>query len=276
MYAARQLGVPFSFVGHANDLFQRRRLLRTKLRRAAFVSCISEWHRALYQSIEPARDAQYHVIRCGVGTDTYAPRATDDATAPTLNVLTVCRLVEKKGVDTLIRALADAGTRHRLDWRLTIAGDGPQRDELRQLARSLDCGARIEWLGAVDNTRVPALLAAADVFALPCRVDRNGDRDGIPVAMIEAMACGVPVVAGDLPAIRELIRHDDTGLLVDGADAAQTADALGRLASSPTDRRRLGDAGWRWVVAEFSLATNIDRLERALTDAVKAANVTAP
>ena len=82
MYAARQLGMPFSFVGHANDLFQRRRLLAKKLRRAAFVSCISEWHRALYQSIEPDRDAEFHVIRCGVDADAYLPRARRRRTSP--------------------------------------------------------------------------------------------------------------------------------------------------------------------------------------------------
>jgi glycosyltransferase involved in cell wall biosynthesis len=111
-------------------------------------------------------------------------------------------------------------------------------------------------------------MAAADVFAMPCRVDRNGDRDGIPVAMIEAMACGVPVVAGDLPAVRELVRHDETGWLVDGTAPAQTADALARLANDPAERRRLGDAGRRRVIEEFSLAANVDRLEACLREAM--------
>ena len=268
MYAARQLGATFSFVGHANDLFQRRRLLGTKLRRAAFVSCISEWHKDLYRSIEPSRDGAYRVIRCGVDADAGSPRSGAAPSVPTLRVLTVCRLVEKKGVDTLIRALANTGTQHRIDWRLTVAGDGPQREELQQLARSLSVAARVEFLGAVDNTSVPALLSAADVFALPCRVDRNGDRDGIPVALIEAMAAGVPVVAGELPAITELVRDDDTGLLVDAATPAPTAAALARLATRPADRHRLGQSGRRWVAEEFSLSTNIDRLERALTDSL--------
>ena len=269
MYAARQLGVRFSFVGHANDLFQRRRLLSLKLRRAAFVSCISEWHRDLYRSIEPSGDGRYRVIRCGVDAGAYTPVAGSNGTGPSFKVITVCRLVEKKGVDTLVRALADAGERHRIDWRLTVAGDGPQREELRQLAQSLGCASRVQWLGAVDNGRVPSLMSAADVFAMPCRVDRNGDRDGIPVAMIEAMACGVPVVAGDLPAVRELVRHDETGWLVDGTAPAQTADALARLANDPSERRRLGDAGRRRVVEEFSLAANVDRLEACLREAMK-------
>jgi colanic acid/amylovoran biosynthesis glycosyltransferase len=270
MYAARQLGVTFSFVGHANDLFQRRRLLGKKLRRAAFVSCISEWHRDLYRSVEPARDGAYRVIRCGVDAEAYVPGAEGERDGSPLHVLTVCRLVEKKGVDTLIRALADVRTRHGISWRLTIAGDGPQRDDLVALARLLKCDDHIHWLGGVDNTRVPSLMNAADVFAMPCRVDRNGDRDGIPVAMIEAMACGMPVVAGDLPAIRELVRDRETGRLVDGANATATADALVHLANDKLERRRLGDAGRQRVLEEFSLATNVDRLEAALRDAVAA------
>ena len=268
MYASRQLGVTFSFVGHANDLFQRRRLLAKKLRRAAFVSCISDWHRALYRSIEPSFSDHYRIIRCGVDADGSAPRPGDASPRPTLNVLTLCRLVEKKGVDTLIRAVAAAVADHAVPCHLTIAGDGPQREELQQLTRTLAADAYVTFLGAVDNTRVPALMAAADVFAMPCRVDRNGDRDGIPVAMIEAMACGVPVVAGDLPAIQELVRDNDTGLVVDANTPAATTAALVRLFSRPADRHRLGESGRRWVAEEFSLSTNIDRLERALTDSL--------
>ncbi|HMO25016.1 MAG TPA: glycosyltransferase, partial [Tepidisphaeraceae bacterium] len=125
MYAATQLGIPFSFTGHANDLFHRRALLKRKLARAKFVACISEWHRALYRSVCDRPAEQYPVIRCGVDTSEFAPRQRASSDGP-MKVLTVGRLVEKKGIDTLVRAL------HALDptrtrWSLTIAGDGPQR-----------------------------------------------------------------------------------------------------------------------------------------------------
>lgn len=264
MYAARQLGVPFSFTGHANDLFRRRALLRRKLARAAFVACISEWHRDLYRSIRPDPAGKYRVVRCGVDVASWAPReASRSSEGGPIRVLTVCRLVEKKGIDTLLRGLAESRSRHGIDARLVVAGDGPLRARLKSLARELGCGDRVEWLGDVDNDRVRRLMDEADLFALPCRPDAEGDRDGIPVALMEAMACGLPVVAGDLPAVRELVRDGETGLLISGADPDALAGHLARLANEPGLRARLGEAGRARVEAEFSLEANVSRLEEA-------------
>jgi colanic acid/amylovoran biosynthesis glycosyltransferase len=270
MYAAAQLGIGFSFTGHANDLFQRRALLKRKLERARFVACISQWHRAMYSSIEPGRAERYRLIRCGVDTQAWQAqdrRAHVDMRDDPLRVLSVCRLVEKKGIDTLIRAvsLARGGG---LACRLTIAGDGPDAAWLRGLAHELGAASQIEWLGAVDNERVRQLLAEVDIFALPCRTDSHDDRDGIPVVLMEAMACGVPVVSGDLPAIRELIEHDRNGLLVEGADAQTLAGMLHRLAEDSALRRRLGAAGRCRVEEEFSLDLNVGRLEEALLQSI--------
>ncbi len=268
MYAARQLGIPFSFTGHANDLFQRRALLSRKLERAAFVACISEWHRDFYREIRQGGDERYPVIRCGVDVASWTPKADTGREIPpgeTLHVLTVCRLVEKKGVDTLIRGLAMMSAETKRRWRLTVAGDGPERARLEALATELACFDSIDWLGAVGNERVRELFSKADVFALPCREDSHGDRDGIPVVLMEAMACGVPVLAGDLPAIRELVVNNSTGLLVPGDQPQQVALDLGRLANDPSLRARLALEGRRHVENEFSLHTNLARLRRQIT-----------
>ncbi len=261
MYAAMQLGIPFSFTGHANDLFQRRALLGRKLERARFVACISRWHRAFYSEIDGRDPDRYVVVRCGVDVTEWLPRDPGRAVGQTFRVLTVCRLVEKKGTDTLIEALHELGERVHASWELTVAGDGPDRDRLRALARRLGCEGSIRWLGSVDNSRVRELLAQADVLALPCRTDSSGDRDGIPVVLMEAMACGVPVVAGDLPAIRELVDGREAGLLVPGAKPTILADALARLRSDPSLRRSLSVGGRTVVEDEFSLAENVSRLE---------------
>ncbi|MEM8875463.1 MAG: glycosyltransferase family 4 protein [Planctomycetota bacterium] len=250
MYAAARIGIPWSFTGHANDLFQRRSLLRRKLQRASFVNCISEWHRAFYESVHPGGD--YRIIRCGVSVDDALPRP-----AFSRKCVTLCRLVAKKGVDTLIQALPEG-------WTLTVAGDGPQRAELEGLADE-----RVTFLGSVNNEDVPRLMAEHDVFALPCREDENGDRDGIPVVLMEAMAAGVPVISGDLPAIRELVAHDQAGLLVTGID--ETTAALRKLEGS-AERERLGNAGRQRVRDEFSLDANLDRIESALREAQQKAH----
>ena len=181
-----------------------------------------------------------------------------------MQLLTVCRLVEKKGVDTLIAALVDLRDRHGINCRLTVAGDGPDRNRLTELSKQLHCADEIEWLGAVENERVLELLGRADVFALPCRVDSRGDRDGIPVVLMEAMAAGVTVISGDLPAIRELIQNGSSGLLVNGQDATALADQLANVARDSDLRSRLAQAGRARVGEEFSLDLNIDRLEQLL------------
>jgi glycosyltransferase involved in cell wall biosynthesis len=262
MYAAAQLGLPFSFTGHANDLFQRRSLLGLKLRRAAFVACISEWHRELYSAVAPADGGRRPVVRCGVDTRAWTPRTE----GPPGTLLFVGRLVEKKGLDTLIRALA------RMEaplYRLRVVGDGPMRGSWETLAQDLGVAPRIEWLGARGNADVLRELRAAELFVLPCRPDAAGDRDGLPVVLMEAMAAGVPVVAGDLPAIRELVEDGVTGRLVPGGDVGRLAETLAELAGDPAGRERLSRAGRARVCAEFSMEANAARLAKALREATR-------
>lgn len=263
MYAAEQLGIPFSFTGHANDLFQRRALLKRKLQRASFVACISQWHRGLYQSILTRDDAAYPIIRCGVDVDGWAPTQAGDPASIT-TVLTVCRLVPKKGIDTLVQAISELNRDHPARWRLVVAGDGPERKALEQLVSQAGSAENIQWEGAVDSERVRELMQSADIFALPCRTDDAGDRDGIPVVLMEAMACGLPVVAGDLDSIRELVIAGKTGLLVPGDDATAVAQALQSLSDQPALRQQLAGAGREHVAKEFSKDVNVQRIEDAL------------
>ncbi len=260
MYAAMKMQIPFSFTGHANDLFQRRVLLKRKLQRAKFVSCISEEHRKLYNSIHRRSDTDYPVIRCGVDVESFT-HLTETAKRHPRTILTVCRLVEKKGVDTLIRAFSQL---QNADIQLVIAGDGPQRHQLEKIVSETRATDRVKFLGAVSNDHVRELLQASDIFALPCRVDQNGDKDGIPVVLMEAMACGLPVVTGDLPAIRELVLGQQTGLLVDGQRVEETTAALQNLLNNPALANQLGQAGRSRVMDEFSLTQNVTRLENAI------------
>ena len=261
MYAARAMRASFSFTGHANDLFQRRALLRRKLERAAFVACISEWHRELYRSIHAG--GRYEVIRCGVPVEDYGPPPMP-ALGGLIRVLTVARLVEKKGIDTLIRSVADVP-----QARLTVAGDGPQRDALERLAAEVG-GGRVAFLGPVDPSAVADLLREHDAFALPCRPSSDGDRDGIPVALMEAMAGSLPVLAGDLPAVRELVADGETGRLVPCGDVtampAAVAAILREWSRDAVARRVLGEAGRGRVVEEFGLGVNVGRLEAAFRE----------
>jgi glycosyltransferase involved in cell wall biosynthesis len=266
MYAAMHLGLPFSFTGHANDLFQRRALLKKKLNRAAFVACISQWHHEFYKCAgSAAPDSHLVVIRCGVPVEDWLPAdrpVRRVLPADPIQVLTVCRLVEKKGVDTLLRGLQQFQARTGQSWRLTIGGDGPDAQKLKDLATELGVSGSCLFLGAVRNDRVRELLGQSDYFALACHTDSRGDRDGIPVVLMEAMACGVPVISGDLPAIRELIIPGESGLLIDGNRPCELTDAIDRLERDESLRVHLAEGGRARVQAEFSLQENVTRLER--------------
>ncbi|MEM9165719.1 MAG: glycosyltransferase family 4 protein [Planctomycetota bacterium] len=262
MHCARQLGVGFSFTGHANDLFRERTLLEQKLRRAEFVSCISGWHRAWYREVESVADRRAPIIRCGVPTDHFKPGSSPD---PKL-IAAVGRLVEKKGFATLIEAcgmLRDKG----IVFRCEIVGDGPEAPALGAQIERLGLVGLVGLIGARPNEQVLALVRRAAVFCLPCQDDRDGDRDGIPVALMEAMACGVATVSGDLPAIRELIDDGETGRLVPPGDAQALAEVLESLLRDPASRSDLGARSRAWIEQEFSLDTNAQRLADAFEQA---------
>lgn len=255
MHCAIALGVPFSFTGHAADLFRDRSALKTKLKRAAFVSCISHWHRAFYNELVPRSDAAYPVIRCGVDVDRFSP--TEGATRQ--GMLTVGRLVRKKGFDLLIQAMADCND----DSMLTIVGDGPERASLQKQIDASNLTDRVKLVGAKANHEVRALMQRSACFVLPCRIAEDGDRDGIPVVLMEAMATGLAVVSGDLPTIRELVEHEKTGMMFEPGDVQGLSSVIRRLQTDQAMMDRLAHAGRQRVAEEFSLSVNLDRLTRA-------------
>ncbi len=255
MHCAEALGVPFSFTGHAADLFRDRSALKTKLKRAAFVACISHWHRAFYNELVPRHDNDYPVIRCGVDVEQFKPIAD----RPRASLLTVGRLVRKKGFDLLIDAMAKC--RNKL--QLTIVGDGPEHGALQQQIARLRLDGRVVLVGAKANHEVRAMMQQAAGFVLPCRFAEDGDRDGIPVVLMEAMASGMAVISGDLPTIRELVEHEQTGLMVEPGDVDALAGAIDLLASDTTSAQRLAAAGRQRVVEEFSQSVNLARLMAA-------------
>ncbi len=260
MSCAAALGVPFSFTGHAADLFRDRSALRTKLEQAAFIACISHWHRTFYRSVLPGlTDAQLPVVRCGVDLADFAPVA--QVAEPRL--LAVGRLVAKKGFDVLIRALATLPA----DTTLTLVGDGPEDASLRSLAVEMGVDSQITFAGALPNDAVRDLMADAAVFVLPCQEAADGDRDGIPVVLMEAMARGVCVVSGDLETIRELVADKIGGVMVCPGAVDELSDALAGLLADPDQRQRLASAGRDRVAEEFSLEVNLDRLQAAFANA---------
>lgn len=264
MYAAMQCRIPFSFTGHGADVFRDRSLLKQKLSRAIQVMCISDWHRAVYQRIHERLASEYPLVRCGVDTNAFRPdlraelSGVDEQQSSPM-ILTVARLVPKKGVHLLVQALSCL-QRAGLKFRAVIAGAGPELERVQTLARQLGLSGCIEWMGAITHADVTALMREADVFVLPCVIAPDGDRDGIPVVLMEAMAAGVPCVSSDFSAVRELIEDGISGRLVAPADVKGFARAIKSLMFDSEQRTTIRLNAFERVQSEFSTDLNARRL----------------
>ena len=174
----------------------------------------------------------------------------------------VARAVEKKGLDTLLDALALLPP--GLHWRLVHIGAGARLRKLKRRARRLGLDGRIAWQGARPQQTVLAALRAADLFVLPSRVARDGDRDGLPNVLMEAQSQRLAVVANRVAGIPELVRDGETGVLLPPGDPAALARAIEQLARDPALRGRLGSAAETRVRAHFDSAAWLDQLAARL------------
>jgi glycosyltransferase involved in cell wall biosynthesis len=266
--AATLLDIPFSFTGHANDLFERRAALRAKLADAAFVVCISTFHRDLYLR-EGAPPDRLHVLHLGTDVERFALVEPGDPSPP--RILAAGRLVPKKGFPVLVDACALLAERGR-EFRAVIAGSGPQLDALRARVRERGVADRVEIPGEpVLQDALPGFLGGGSVFCLPCVRDPAGDMDGLPLVLAEAMASGLPVVSTRLAGVPDLVRSEQTGLLVEPGDPRALADALDRLLRDDALRRRLAAAGRAFVRAHFDERWFLDALAERIRAAAPSA-----
>lgn len=223
------------------------------------------WRRVLLAAgVAEPRVAVHHMgIDIGAWPRREPNGGTGEPVDAPLRVLTICRFVEKKGLRYAIDAFARFA-RDRTDAEYRIVGDGPLADELA--ARAARQGpARIRIEGPVDAAGVRRALAGADVFLLPSVTADDGDREGIPVVLMEAMAAGVTVVSSVHSGIPELVEHEVTGLLAAERDVEALADSLRRLQDDPALRARLATAARESVADGF----DVDRLNDVLVDRLR-------
>jgi glycosyltransferase involved in cell wall biosynthesis len=259
--AADCLGLPFSFTGHANDLYTNPGRLQAKIAAARFVAtCTGHNERHLRglcdawgdPSVAPAKVRRvYH----GVDLERFSPRARAAGPVDASRLVTVTRLKEKKGFPWLLEALAMLKAQGR-SFTLDVYGEGDQRRAIEERVRALALGDRVTLHGSIGHDRIPDVLAGAGIFVLPCVVLANQDRDGIPNTILEALAAGVPVVSTAISGIPEAVRDGETGLLVPERDAASLAGALARLLDDAALRERFSRQGRALVEEMFSIAAS--------------------
>lgn len=261
----RLLDRPFGFTSHAHDIFVNRQLLQRKLEDSALAVTISQHNVEWFdRHVSPHANRKLQVVHCGVdlGRIDWRPDGRSDDL-----IMATGRLQPIKGFDTLIRALAIL-RRGGVRFRCRIIGDGPLRSELSALVRSLDLEGHVELAGAQPQEVVQASLAEAAVFALPSQIAADGGRDGIPVALMEAMASGCPVVSCLTSGIPELVADDENGLLVRERDPQALSDALRRLLADAALRRRLSTSARQRIEERFDARKEAAQLHRLMTKAV--------
>ena len=267
---ARRLGVPLATTLHGFDVSRRRRSLLLSFR-PALVHAVLGWRglvrdgalflgvsQAVVQAARargvPAARLERHAI--GVDLDRLQPLGSPE---PGL-IVHVGRLVEKKGAALLLDALAVLADRAP-HARLAIVGEGPLRRRLHARVAQLGLGARVTFLGALGHAETLDWLARAAVVAVPSRVARNGDAEGLPTVLLEAAALGRAIVATDTCGVAEAVQDEVSALLVPPGNVERLADALSRVLGDARLAARLGAAARRQVEKDYALADQIERLE---------------
>ena len=266
MYAAPMAGIGFSVQAHANDLFERGWLLKKKVARSAFFATISEFNQRFLENLD-ADSKKIKIIRCGVDQG-WQPPAKPTQKNEIFTIGTVGRLVEKKGIDTLIDAIAKLVKDDRKVC-LKIAGNGPLESALKNQAASLGIpDESVQFVGALPHDQVAEFISGLDVVVLPCKKDSNGDMDGIPVVLMEAMLCQIPVISTELSGIPELVVNNISGLTISPDNDIELTRAISQLMDSPDTRLRLISGGKQRVEDEFLLNKNVAKLIKLIQTSI--------
>jgi glycosyltransferase involved in cell wall biosynthesis len=265
MYASKLAGIGFSVTAHANDIFERGYLIKAKVERAEFFATISEFNRSYLIKNKKANPDKVKVIRCGVDLDEFTIESEPQARRNNKLVIgTLGRLVEKKGIDTLIKSLKYLD-HSEFEYELNIAGDGPLENELKQLIDENKIKMPINFVGALSHEEVPNYLKSLDVFVLACKKDSNGDMDGIPVVLMEAMVLGVPVISTQLSGIPELVIDKLSGRIVQPNSELELAKAIRELAVDESLINNVIQGAQDKVKKEFSLMGNAEILSELIS-----------
>jgi len=261
-YGAHLSGRRWSFSAHAKDIWTSPDWdLKTKINDSAWgVTCTAVNERYLNGlADDPAKvELLYHGLDfSGFPEPAGTPSDRDGNSAP-VRLVSVGRAVEKKGYDDLLAALAKLPA--PLNWHFTHIGGGELSEDLKAMAEGLGLADRITWRGAQPREEVISACRDADLFVLPSKLAKSGDRDGLPNVLMEAQSMGLCCLSTKVSAIPELILDGETGVLVDPGAPDQLAEAMGRLIAAPALRHTLGLAAAKRVRSEFSTDPGLDRL----------------
>ena len=261
-------GIPFSFTAHAKDIYLTPRVELARRIESAVCVLTCTGHNLRYLAELAPKEASVHLVYHGVDVNRFRtvqrPASTASGTPPL--ILSVGRFCKKKGFEYLIRAcrtLVD----HGHHFRCHIVGYGELQSELEMMILDFDLQRHVLLPGRMTQDQLAMLYQQASMFVLPCLVTDQGDRDGIPNVLIEAMASGVPVISTDVSGISELVQHARNGLLVEQRNAVALAEAVELLLLQSDFCRRLAQNGRETVLRSFTLEASAQHVHRIMSAA---------
>ena len=259
--ASRISGIPFSFTAHAKDIYaysMTDHRLREKLIAARPVVTVTDYNRRYILEQAPEVPAD-NVRMIHNGIDLQRFRADDSVGRDESLIVSVGRLIGKKGFDDLLEACALLKQRG-VPFRCIVVGDGPEGPMLEQKRLLLGLEREVTFAGPMSQDQVVDLMRRAAVLALACKVEPDNNRDALPTVLLEALACGLPVVSTDISGIPEIVSDGVEGFLVPAADPPALADRIAELLGSAALRQRLGANGVQKAHQKFDIRTNVGAL----------------
>lgn len=235
MYASYHSTIPFSVTVHSAGTYKTPHMLGVdqKLQSAQFLMMISHNNVEYFDAISPCRDKS-HVVRCGMNLNDFTFRDAEKVHSQVrARLLGVGRFVEKKGFKYLIDA-AHLLHKSGVEFTLTLIGDGPLAEPLKQLAKEHQLGDRVLFAGQKSTAEVRAAMLESDVVIVPSVTSATGEKEGLPVVIMEAMATGVPVIASEHSGIPEIVQPGKTGILTPEKDARAIAQAITQVVQQPS------------------------------------------
>jgi glycosyltransferase involved in cell wall biosynthesis len=259
-------GISYSITVHAHDIFVEKPMLATKLQDSVFISAISEFNRKyLTDLLGPWVQQKTQIVRCGIDPAYYGSEGyIAGAERGRLEIISIGSLQPYKGHIYLVKACVELKKRG-IPFRCRIVGGGDLRERLERAIHENQLDDLVELMGPRTQDEVSQLLRTANCYVQPSVVTPTGKMEGIPVALMEAMASAIPVVATSISGIPELVRHGDTGWLVPPEDVEAIADVLAQIHRDPNEAKRRACSGRRWVLDEFELSSNAKRLSILFT-----------
>ena len=264
MQIARLFRKPFAVTSHAYDIFIDPDINKIKkiAEEAAALITISDFNKNyLTDLLGKEYRKKINIIRCGVDINRF--KKNSGYNGDNITIMTCGRLVEKKGMLDTIRAFSLIADRYERVY-LTIVGDGPLKNEIIQVTKNNGIDDRLKIIGQLSKNEIEQQFSKSDIFLLPSKTAKNGDREGLPVAILEAMAARLPVISTKHTGIAEAVKDNVSGFIVEEGDVESIAQKLEILIRDKDLRVKMGEKGHGIVKKHFNIKNEINKLEELI------------